>query len=72
MSERYLAAENIEWIDPRVRPAPLGTTILCFTDTGTCTKGRWDNEARYLAWAPLPKMPLWLKERMRERWQTPT
>lgn len=62
MTDRYLAGET-EWRDPVVDTPPLGTKLLLMNPSGIAVFGHYDHRW-CIAWAPLPKKPSWLKEKL--------
>ena len=62
MTDRYLAGEA-DWRDPDVDAPPLATKLLLMNPAGVAVFGHYD--PRWcIAWAPLPKKPDWLKEKL--------
>jgi hypothetical protein len=64
-SADYLAG-RAEWRDPQIQTPPGGAKVLLLSSAGVCVVGTWAEWA--MAWAPLPKMPDWLKDRVTKRW----
>jgi hypothetical protein len=62
-SDRYLAGVA-EWRNPETEPPPCGTKLLLMNPAGVAVIGHWQPQW-CLAWAPLPKKPEWLKEKMK-------
>lgn len=56
------AAGQTYWRDPSVEPAPTATKVLALTPGGVAVIGTW--AAWAVAWAPLPKIPESLKEKL--------
>lgn len=54
---------EVYYRDPRVDPPPLGVMLNIYTTGGIQIKGLWRDDLGYLAWAPLLKVPDWLRER---------
>lgn len=65
MTERYLAADRPSFRHPLEDPPPLGTKLLLLTRGGVTVTGLWDPEQGAIAWAPMPKLSLELKNRLR-------
>jgi hypothetical protein len=51
------------WRDPSRQDPPLGRKLILLTETGCAVIGCWERVG-YLAWAPLPSKPEWLKNRL--------
>jgi hypothetical protein len=62
MTDRYLAG-HAEWRDPQAEPPPLATKLLLMNPAGVAVFGHWDSRW-CIAWAPLPRKPEWLKDRL--------
>lgn len=56
-------APTAEWRDPLVEPAPPARKVLLLGYGGTAVIGTWANEG-FIAWAPLPKIPPHIKQRI--------
>lgn len=59
-----------EIFDPREFPPPAGMEVQYFTVGGSLVRGRItkDNLNMCMGWMPFPKMPRWLKDRIREEY----
>jgi len=65
MSDRYLAGQA-EWRDPKADAPPTATKLLLMNPSGIAVFGHFD--PRWcVAWAPLPRKPEWLKDKLSER-----
>lgn len=62
MTDRYLAGVATLRL-PEEAPPPAKTKILLLSPYGILSIGPWDSW--FLAWAPLPKIPPHIKNRMR-------
>lgn len=58
----FTASESV--LQP-MASCPKGRLVLLLTRYGVLTKGVYDGSDSYLAWAPLPKIPEWLREQFR-------
>jgi hypothetical protein len=67
MSDRYLAGVATLRL-PEEEPPPAKTKILLLSPYGILSIGPWDSW--FLAWAPLPKIPPHIKDRMRLKHDT--
>jgi hypothetical protein len=67
---RIPTAPAASWIDPDIEPAPRATKLLLLTAGGVAVLGHWGDDC--VAWAPLPKVPAAIKERMRRAWRRDT
>lgn len=45
---------------------PKGTKVLMLTERGVAVIGKYEPEG-YLAWAPFPKRPEWLRKQMENK-----
>jgi len=63
---RVETAPAASWIDPDIEPAPRATKLLLLTAGGVAVLGHWGDDC--VAWAPLPKVPPAIKERLRMIW----
>lgn len=61
MTDRYIAGSTC-WRDPAQEPPPRATKLLLLNPGGVAIIGHWAHWA--IAWAPLPKIPADLKERL--------
>jgi hypothetical protein len=61
MTDRY-ATGNAYWRDPVEEPAPRATKVLLLNPSGVAVIGHWAHWA--IAWAPLPKIPRHIKDKM--------
>lgn len=57
----YLAG-SATWRDPDDEHPPLGTRMLLLNPGGVCIVGTWADWA--VAWAPLPKLPEHIKDKL--------
>jgi hypothetical protein len=57
----YLAGEAV-WRLPEDHPPPLGVKMLLLNSGGVCVMGTWADWA--VAWAPLPRIPDNIKQRL--------
>ena len=51
------------WYDPESNPPPRGCKLHLLTTGWVAVHGEWNDEI-YLAWAPLPKVPQALKDKI--------
>lgn len=65
MDERITTSDRPDWRDCDLHTPPKNTKILILTRWGVIHLGTWDDEARFVAWMPLPKIPHDIKEKMR-------
>lgn len=63
MTDRY-AAGHTHWRDPKQEEPPRATKVLLLNPGGVAVIGHWAHWA--IAWAPLPKIPADLKEKLRQ------
>jgi hypothetical protein len=64
MTERYIAADEIEWHHPQDNPPPTGTKILLyFHPHGIAVIGQWQHSGASL-WAPLPRVSREMRDRL--------
>lgn len=54
----YIAGDAV-WMTPEDKQPPLGTKMLLLNPGGVCVIGFWSD--RFIAWAPLPKIPNHIK-----------
>lgn len=52
---------NSGWRNPSVDVPPKGVKLQLYTEGGIAVYGHWKDSAGFLAWAPLPAVPKWLK-----------
>lgn len=68
VSRRQVAmvTETTPWIDPKVQAPPLGVKVQALTWWGVATYTNWSRDAHvsFAAWAPLPKVEPWLREKL--------
>ena len=57
----YLAGQA-SWRDPDQDIPPLGVKLLLLNPGGVCIVGTWADWA--VAWAPLPKLPEHIKDKL--------
>jgi hypothetical protein len=57
----YLAGQA-SWRDPDQGIPPLGVKLLLLNPGGVCIVGTWADWA--VAWAPLPKLPEHIKDKL--------
>ena len=50
------------WLDADVAPPPSGSKLLLLTNGGIAVIGNWG--PGFVAWAPLPKVPPSIKEKL--------
>jgi hypothetical protein len=62
--KEYISGESV-WRTPEESPPPLGVKMLLLNAGGVCVIGTWGNWAT--AWAPLPKVPSHIKEKLAPR-----
>ena len=55
----YIAGDAV-WMTPSDKQPPLGTKMLLLNPGGVCVIGLWSD--RFIAWAPLPKIPSHIKD----------
>lgn len=61
MTDRYASGQTY-WRNPETDPAPRASKVLLLNPGGVAVIGHWAHWA--IAWAPLPKIPADLKERL--------
>ena len=64
--EGVVTAVHPEWYDPdnpETRP-PIGVVLNILTRGGVQIKGCWREDCKYVAWAPMLKVPDWAKQRI--------
>jgi hypothetical protein len=59
--QKVSTANFSEW--QPLETVPLGHKMLLLTDGGTAVIGVYPGGVGYVAWAPLPKRPDWLKKK---------
>jgi hypothetical protein len=55
-------APSSVWLDPEEHKPSRGKKMLLLNKGGVAVLGQWDDE--FLAWAPLPKIPTHIKEKL--------
>lgn len=50
--------------DPDIDPPPRGVQLWVMTKTGVLVRSVWNDNSGFLAWAPLPDTPDWLKRKL--------
>jgi len=60
----YIAGQAT-WRDPEQEPPPSGIRMLLLNPGGVCVIGTWTS--RFIAWAPLPKIPETIKAKLLEK-----
>lgn len=65
-----VTALNPEIFDTRVTPPPPGMEVQYFTVGGSLVRGvvSKDNIHMCMGWMPFPRMPDWLKQRIKENY----
>ena len=58
-----VTSHDVYYRDPEKEPPPRGVMLLLYTIGGIVVRGQWLDNAGFLAWAPLPKVPDWLREK---------
>lgn len=66
INERVTTSHHPEWIDPRVTPAPSGSSVWLLTEGEVAVRGVWTDDGGFLAWCPFPRKPAWLETRALE------
>jgi hypothetical protein len=61
---KVATSTECEFRDPTKDKPPEGTKLSILTVGGVLVHGVWRDNAGYVAWAPVPKMPVWLKEKL--------
>jgi hypothetical protein len=61
----FSAAPVVYWLDPDEEPPPVARKLLLLTEGGVACIGHWGDDC--VAWAPLPKVPASIKEKMLRR-----
>lgn len=56
-----------EWRDPEEDPPPLGSKMLLLNPAGVACIGTWSQV--FIAWAPLPKVPSSIKQKLDEAYE---
>lgn len=54
-----------EWQDPAVNSPPSDSKLLILTEWGVAILGPWRSNGGFVAWAPLPRIPKHIKERLK-------
>lgn len=57
-------AQAAEWLDPAEHPPPRGCKLQLLNFTGTAVHGDWRDNAGFIAWAPLLKIPPSIKAKL--------
>lgn len=65
-TERVATADVSEW--QSMRSVPYGAKCLLLTPGLVAVIGSYTPGANYLAWAPLPKIPQWLRCQIEEQY----
>ena len=63
--DKYVTAPVSEWRLPEEDPPPPGQMVQLLSVYGKAVHGMWDNSGFWVAWAPFPKIPPHIKDRMR-------
>lgn len=67
--EGVASAETTTWTDPEITPAPLGVLVNILTLGGIQIKAPWKEDAGFIAWAPMLKIPAWARDRINQRYK---
>lgn len=64
----YLRPEvgELDWLDPREYPPPVGVKLFLLTAENIAVIGKWDNESRLTGWRPLFNTPESIKQLQRQ------
>lgn len=60
-----ITAPVVYWLDPDEEPPPVARKLLLLTNGGVACLGHWGDDC--VAWAPLPKVPASIKEKLLRR-----
>ena len=61
---KYLAATAVDWRLPEELTPPHGQMIQLLSVHGKAAYGMWENNCYWVAWAPFPKIPPHIKQKM--------
>ncbi len=62
----YTAAPSVDWRLPEEVSPPAGQMVQLLSIYGKATQGVWQGNVYWVAWAPFPKIPKHIKEKMEE------
>lgn len=57
-------AFDVNWLCPLQYQPPVGKMLLILSRSGVAHKGKWESEDGAIGWAPLPKIPDFIKARI--------
>lgn len=61
-----ITAPVAAWLDPDEEPPPQAKKLLLLTRGGVAVLGTWGDDC--VAWAPLPKVPPKIKQKLLSKW----
>lgn len=59
-----------EYYNPEVHAPPRGVDLWVITRGGVSLKSVWRDGYGFVAWCPMPKTPMWLKDKLNSLYKT--